>query len=40
MKLKKSNLDFVDKKFRELGITLPKQELEFATKQLKKAQNK
>ena len=33
MKLKQTNLDFVDNKFRELGITLPKQELEFATKQ-------
>ena len=32
--MKQSNLDFVDKKFRELGITLPKQELEFATKQI------
>ena len=31
--MKQSNLDFVDNKFRELGITLPKQELEFATKQ-------
>ncbi len=32
MKLNQTNLDFVDNKFRELSITLPKQELEFATK--------
>ena len=31
--MNKSNLDFIDRKFRECGISLPKQELEFATKQ-------
>ncbi len=32
MKINQTNLVFVDNKFREIGITLPKQELKFATK--------